>query len=341
MPVNRNALIRYKTIDQCLRNHYRKWTLDDLIEQVSEALYEFEGIDKGISRRSVQADIQMMRSDKLGYNAPIVVRERKYYAYEDKSYSIMNIPISEQDIAKMNEAVELLKQFKGFSHFAELTNVVQKLEAQVYEHTSGNIPVIDFEKNEGLKGLELLDDVYRAITQKQTLTIRYKSFKARGAEKFTFHAWWLKEFKNRWFVIGKRENHNHILTLALDRIQDLRPNPEKPYEHNPGITPADYYKDVIGVTVGEQARLLEVKLWVSQQNAPYILTKPLHHSQQLIAQSTTGAVISIRVQHNYELERELLGFGPGLKVLSPRNLQRRIQFLIQQSMTVYETEISL
>lgn len=76
MPVNRNALIRYKTIDYCLQNRYRKWTLDDLIEACSEALYEYEGIDKGISKRSIQMDIQMMRSDKLGYNAPIIVLEK-------------------------------------------------------------------------------------------------------------------------------------------------------------------------------------------------------------------------------------------------------------------------
>nr|MBX2840503.1 phytanoyl-CoA dioxygenase [Flammeovirgaceae bacterium] len=98
MPVNRNALIRFKTIDKCLQNHYRKWTLDDLIDACSEALYEYEGIDKGVSKRTVQADIQMMRSDKLGYNAPIIVEERKYYAYEDKEYSITNIPLTDQDL---------------------------------------------------------------------------------------------------------------------------------------------------------------------------------------------------------------------------------------------------
>ena len=32
MPANRNALIRFKTIDKCLQNRFRKWTLDDLIE---------------------------------------------------------------------------------------------------------------------------------------------------------------------------------------------------------------------------------------------------------------------------------------------------------------------
>ncbi|MEL6843528.1 MAG: phytanoyl-CoA dioxygenase, partial [Bacteroidota bacterium] len=119
MPANRNALIRYKTIDNCLRNRYRQWTLEDLIEACSEALYEYEGIDKGVSRRTVQMDIQMMRSEKLGYNAPIVVVEKKYYTYEDPEYSITNIPLTEQDLNKLGEVVDILRQFKGFAHFQE------------------------------------------------------------------------------------------------------------------------------------------------------------------------------------------------------------------------------
>lgn len=72
MPVNKNALLRYKIIDRCLRNRYRRWTIEDLVDEISEALYDMEGIRKGISLRTVQNDIQIMRSDKLGYNAPIV-----------------------------------------------------------------------------------------------------------------------------------------------------------------------------------------------------------------------------------------------------------------------------
>ena len=71
MPANKNALIRYKTLDRCLRNKYRRWTLDDLVEACSDALYEMEGITSGVSVRTVQADLQVMRSDKLGYNAPL------------------------------------------------------------------------------------------------------------------------------------------------------------------------------------------------------------------------------------------------------------------------------
>jgi len=88
MATNKNALIRYRTIDKCLQNRSRKWTLEDLIKACSDALYEFEGKATNVSKRTVQLDIQFMRSNKLGYNAPIVVYQKKYYTYEDDLYSI-------------------------------------------------------------------------------------------------------------------------------------------------------------------------------------------------------------------------------------------------------------
>ena len=76
---------------------------------------EYEGRDENVSRRTVQADIQMMRSDKLGYNAPIVVRQNRYYTYEDPEYSIADVPLSSQDTELLSEAVVILKQLSGFS----------------------------------------------------------------------------------------------------------------------------------------------------------------------------------------------------------------------------------
>ena len=75
MPLTKNALIRYKTIDNCLRNRCKRWTLDMLVDACSEALYDYEGVGN-ISKRTVQLDLQMMRSDRYGYNAPIEVMNR-------------------------------------------------------------------------------------------------------------------------------------------------------------------------------------------------------------------------------------------------------------------------
>ena len=119
MPANKNALIRYKTIDNCLRNTYKRWTLNDLVDACSDALNDCEGISKGVSVRTVQMDLQTMRSDKLGYNAPIEVYDQKYYRYSDPDFSIMNMPMSENDYQVLHEAVDMLRQLDNFEQFAK------------------------------------------------------------------------------------------------------------------------------------------------------------------------------------------------------------------------------
>ena len=131
MPANKNALIRYKTIDRCLRNRYRRWTIEDLVDACSDALYELEGIRKGISLRTVQADIQMMRSDKLGYNAPIEVYDLKYYRYADPDYSINEMPLTYDDFKLIKKAVELLSQVKDQSLMKKTGNILSLVEKRL------------------------------------------------------------------------------------------------------------------------------------------------------------------------------------------------------------------
>ena len=142
MSFNKLALIRYKTIDECLQNRQKKWTLEDLMEKVNEAVYEFEGIEN-VSKRTIQADLQLMRSDKLGYNAPIVVVQRKYYTYEDAKFSINNAPINPNDVEKLKEALNILKQFGSFSYFEEMSEVVVKLENNIKKSSKEIMPPLN------------------------------------------------------------------------------------------------------------------------------------------------------------------------------------------------------
>jgi predicted DNA-binding transcriptional regulator YafY len=313
--------------------------LDDLIDACSDALYEYEGIDKGVSKRSIQADIQMMRSDKLGYNAPIIVVDRKYYTYEDPNYSITNIPLTEQDLEKLSEAVEFMKQFQGFSHFRELDGMVQKLEDHIYSQQTKQQPVIDFEKNDNLKGLEFLDRLYKAIIKEEVIHITYQSFRARTANDFDFHPYLLKEFRNRWFIIGRRKRDEGIMNLALDRIVSVEKS-DKNYQAPTDFDPQKWFKDVIGVTVSPTMEAQETLLFVTHLHAPYVMTKPLHHSQQLVEKDHYGITISLKVQHNFELEKLILGFGEGIQVLKPAKLKRRIKERFAWGLDAYNTEIT-
>lgn len=336
MAQNKNALIRHRTIDKCLQNPYRQWTLNDLIDACSEALYEYEGRDINVSKRCVQLDIQLMRSDKLGYNAPIVVYDKKYYKYEDDNYSITNIPLTENDMNVLSESVEMLKQFKDFSLFSELGGIIQRLEDKVYTEKTHQSSIIHLDKNEGLKGLEHLDGLYQAILKELCLTITYQSFKARKASDIPFHPYILKEYNNRWFVVGRKKPGDPILTLALDRITKIAYNLH--IEYDKGDFDGDtFYKNTIGVTVLNDDQLQEVVLKLDRENAPYVLTKPFHHSQKVLERLQDGStLIQVKVHHNFEFERLILGFGNSVEVVKPRLIRNRIAKKLSRALKQYE-----
>lgn len=338
MPSNRHALIRYQVIDTCLRNRARTWTLEDLIDRVSDALYEYEGSREGVSRRTVQADLQAMRSEKLGYNAPIVVRQRKFYTYEDPDYSISKRPLAAADLERLGQAIDVLRQMSGFAQFDQLAHLVQKLEGHIQDRTRPGTSRVDFERNDQLHGLAHLSPLYEAVMRQHAVRMVYQSFKARAPQERIISPWWLKEFKNRWFVVAAVAGSSKTFTLALDRIQSVTDAPEHPYRPAPdGLTPELYYKDVIGVTVNEGTRPIRVVLQADALQAPYLITKPLHPTQRILpVPGLRGFTqLELRVQHNYELERELLSYGEGLEVLHPPSLRKRMALRLHRARDQY------
>lgn len=334
MPINKLALVRYKTIDNCLQNRFRKWTLDDLVEACSDALYEYEGISKGVSKRTVQLDIQNMRSEKLGYHAPIVVTEKKYYSYEEKNYSITNIPLTSQDLGTLTEVVEVLRQFKGFNYFSEIGGMVNRLEDKIYKQQHKGKSAIHFERNDLLKGLDFIDPLHKAILNKSVIDLQYQSFKASEPVKMTMIPYLLKEHRNRWFLVCA-DKRKVIFTLALDRIVSVTENHHEKYPAKLLIDTETYFDDTIGVSKNPNMRPQRIVMKIDKANAPYVLTKPFHHSQKTEQESAEGMIFSITVTWNFELEREILGFGEALEVLSPRRLRTKIAGRIQKMKANY------
>jgi len=338
MAITKNALIRYKTIDKCLQNRYRKWALKDLMQACSDALYEFEGRDINVSKRTIQLDIQLLRSDKLGYCAPIEVYDRKYYRYSDFNYTITDIPLTENDMNVLTETMNMLKQFQDFSLLQEFKGIINKLEDKIFTEKNNKPAIIHLDKNTDLKGLELLDELYQAILKKVVLKIMYQSFKAQYPSEIIFHPHLLKEFNNRWFLVGRKTESSRVLTFALDRILGVDYDFETEYIPI-GFNADSYYENTIGVTVLDQQRPQEVIFKVDKKNAPYIVTKPFHTTQELVKEHPDGSItFSIEVHHNYELERLLLGFGESLEVLAPRLLRRNVKRKLEKAAGLYYKE---
>ena len=130
MPANLNALIRYRTIDQCLSNPYRKWTINNLIESCSSALKEYRGINTRISERTVREDLRIMRSDILGFNAPIIQQDGNYY-YEDPGYSIFTVSIQDGDLLK--RVLEFMLEIRSEVKHTDMDKIIERISQALTE----------------------------------------------------------------------------------------------------------------------------------------------------------------------------------------------------------------
>ena len=339
MPANKNALIRYKTIDNCLRNTYKRWTLNDLVDACSDALYDCEGISKGVSVRTVQMDLQTMRSDKLGYNAPIEVYDQKYYRYSDPDFSIMNMPMSENDYQVLHEAVDMLRQLDNFEQFAEMSDVVSRLQDKLAISKHNRKPIVHFDNVPNLKGLKLLNPLYNYIAQRQSLRIMYQPFSARKPQQYVVFPYLLKEFRNRWFLFCSRATDLLMFNLALDRIVSVEPI-DVPYRDNPQFDSEHFFDNVIGVTKNIGNKPQHITFRATREQSHYIATKPVHPSQKLVSCNPNdgSCIFSIDVVINIEMYSIMMSFGPGVKLLSPRQAVTFMAKKLRQAAEQYDAE---
>lgn len=338
MPANKNALIRYKTIDICLRKQYKKWTLDDLVEACSAALEEYEGVRKGVSVRTIQGDIQMMRSDKLGYNAPIEVYDQKYYRYADKDYSIHVMPLSKNDMEVLEESVDMLSQLKDFQQFAEVGEVVARLQDKLAITKTNRKPIIHFDSVPGLKGLEHLSVLYDHIVHRRTLRIGYQSFARHVPENIYLYPYLLKEYRNRWFLYGSTVEKHILYNLALDRIVSIEAV-DTPYYIDPDFDSEHFFDDLVGVSKRKGSYPRRLRFWANAEQSNYIKTKPIHPSQQLVKTYPDGSCeFRIIVVLNFELFSTFMSYGYGVRVLAPKSAVEFMRSSLRQAADQYDEE---
>ncbi|MDE6835553.1 MAG: WYL domain-containing protein [Muribaculaceae bacterium] len=327
MPLNRSTLIRISTIDKCLQNRYRRWTINDLIDACTDALAEYEGRSTPISRRTFQNDLALMRSDRLGYNAPIVVRDNKYYEYEDPDYSITHLPLNDEGLDALNSALDILRQLQGFPQLASSIETISKLNEQISRHRENSVPVMDMEYVEGYKGAKFIGEIYEAVRKQQTIIIEYKSFKARQLKTLAVYPYLLKEYRNRWFLIGEKASNRvpQVNIFALDRIHSVRVDKSQPFKRCVDFDPEHFFDDTIGVTKGIHDKARRVLINIDRHQAPYVESKPFHKSQVVEQRFQDGGIqISLKVVINNELERLILGYGGHAEVVDPPELRASI-----------------
>ena len=211
-----------------------------------------------------------------------------------------------------------MQQIKGFTIANEIETIIQRLENKIKLRSNEKIPVIAFENPPTALGAENLGDLYNSIINKQLLKITYKHFYALESYEIRFSPYFLKGYNNRWFLFGWSEKNNRVENLALDRITDIRVTSGK-YKENESFNSNIYFQNIIGVTHTNDAKIENVELLISKERAPYVSTKRIHESQQILKQYKDGSLlIGLSLIVNKALITQILGFGDDVEVKRPK-----------------------
>lgn len=336
MPVNKNALLRYRILDRCFSDRHHYYDIEELVDKVNEAFIDMYG--KTVSLRQIRADISYMK-DRVSYDAPIEAipydGKKCYYRYSDPNFSIFNSDLSNEEVVKLRSTIEMLGRFRGIPGNAWLEEVISNLEYR-FGVKANKGDYIAFDQNEQLKGLEHLSTIIDATVNHQPLLIEYHSYKG-NKKTVTIHPYHIKEFNNRWFLFGLEQSTHgdRIANRALDRIVKLSLS-DASFIPNTSINFKTYFDDVIGVTVPDNTEVEHIVLKFEKNRFPYIVSKPIHQSQKIISEDQ--CVLQIDVRPNNELTSRIFSFFPDVEVLEPawyRNeIKEKIKFTMQKYISV-------
>lgn len=329
MSQNRKALLRYKVLDKCLNDRYHKYFIEDLVDKCNEALEKCGVLP--VSKRQVQSDIAFMKSDE-GWAAPIISIQdgkRKYLRYSE-DFSITNAPITEMELEQLETLITSLSQYQGIPMYDWIEELLTNLRFR-FGVRGTNVNVIGFERNGDLQGLEYLPKLINCTIKKIPVAVCYQPFGKEAAE-WVVHPYYLKQYNNRWFLLGFNEQFEDLSVLALDRILKLNYS-DVTFIRNKSFDFDTYFQNIIGVSIEKGRNIEHIQLKFTPERLPYVISKPLHHSQ--IVENEEEGIISIDVIPNKELISELIWFKDDVEVLSPVSLREEIKGKISAMHKIY------
>lgn len=319
MPVTKNALIRYYHLDKLLSDSHHYYDRKDLTEKVNDLL-SFDGF-KTIGKRTIEKDIINMQD--APFNAPIMEFKRNgknCVAYSRRSFSIFKEELSDEEENLLQEALSTIGQFDGLDNFKWLDDF--KMGLGLKERRQ----IISFSNNPYLKNSNLLGTLFDNISNGVVIRLSYHTFTDATIRSIVFHPYLLKQYNDRWFLLGADDSDKKMLNFALDRIDEVEPLPERTYEQCSEEL-AERFDDIVGVSLYEDRPVEHILCWVSDASKGYVETKPIHGSytpikgdaeQQLrseFPQLEGGMFFTLDCIKNYELIRELCSYGKDLIVL--------------------------
>ena len=178
--------------------------------------------------------------------------------------------------------------------------------------------------------------IFDAIVNKQAIEITYHPF-GKDAKPTVVSPYHLKQYNNRWFLVGKRDDFDGLSNFAIDRIEGIKELGRSKFEPlDEDFDFGEFFEDVVGVSV-EDVPVDDVVIYANEKAFNYIFTKPLHESQIVKRELLPDGrrEINLKVKDNYELRALLRSFGSQIEVIKPDSLRAKMREDIEKLQKMY------
>ena len=349
MPINKDAMARYRIIDRMLADPNRDYTTHQILGEVSKSC-------PSVTLRMIQKDINALE-DEYGPFQKKMIRNaggRGTVRYEDQSSPLFYQELTSDEEEMLSQVLKSLGQFEGLNNFPWLDVLKKKVDGKtekVQRH------IISFGQNERVQiKSNLIGKLFGAISQKKVIRFKYRSFS--DGEKIveeTVHPYQLRQSNDRWYLICNTEGNkkypfdpNFITNFALDRFVDE-------FEYVDDIdyvdTPVDLeerFREIVGITLYKDNDVEDVYFAVKPEYVKFIETKWVHSTQMPLDgdfeqyfekkyPSLKGyKFYSIECRYNHEIDTLFSSYGDNVILLEPVKWRENLYNQLKSAVSIYE-----
>lgn len=284
----------------------RKWTKEDIMNKWEHHCYYLN-------------DERLPMADKTFHNHINAIKNIfglhiKCRKYGDKTYYIENL-------SQNDEYSDIKEWLIGTISVSNLVSDCSSLKGRIqYER----IP----------SGQVWLTGIIKAMKENNPIEMTYQGFWGSGEHTFTVHPYFVKVFKQRWYMIAYSVYNKQVRCYALDRILWLNIISDEAFIMPANFHPDEYFEDCYGI-INDDQQPQTVRIKVTGNQARYVESLPLHTSQ--IAEEGGDADCTIfryRIKPTFDFIQEIFSHADSFEILEPVSLRNQVAGMVY-NMTKY------
>ena len=183
-------------------------------------------------------------------------------------------------------------------------------------------------------GQVFLATVMEAMKKNRQLEITYKGYWSDREHSFPVAPYCVKLFRQRWYLLGNSVYEDKIRIYALDRVIEVNLLDEA-FKYPKKFDPENYFRECFGIIHDDECPLETVKLMVSSEQANYLRSLPMHHSQEEIECHEDYSIFTLYLRPTFDFQQEILWNGDAVEVLEPLWLREEIAEKVKAMMSKY------